>query len=163
MPQPTKSDVHVNVPLTNISIAFLQNQDDFIATKVFPNVPVKKQSDRYFVYPKGQWFRSDAQTRGLSQESAGSGYEIDNTPNYYCDVKALHKDIDDQVRANEDTPLSSDRDGTEFVFHHGRVDWIHHGFRHHTRYFVECFRVHTHLGHPCADDQHEAQDGPQAH
>lgn len=115
MPQPSKSDVHVNAPLTNISVAFLQDQSDFIATKVFPNVPVKKQSDRYFSYPKGQWFRSDAQTRGLSQESAGSGYDVDNTPNYYCDVKALHKDIDDQIRANEDTPLSSDRDGAEFV------------------------------------------------
>lgn len=113
MPQPT--DVHVNRPLTNISIAYLQDQSDFIATKVFPNVPVKKQSDTYFEYPKGQWFRSDAKPRGLGQESAGSGFNIENTGSYNAIPQALHKDIDDQLRANQDQPIDLDRDGTEFV------------------------------------------------
>jgi hypothetical protein len=115
MPQPTAGDVHVNKPLTNISVAYLQDLDEFIADKVFPNVPVTKQSDRYFEYPKDQWFRTDAQKRGVGQESAGSGFEVDNTPNYFCDVYALHKDIDDQIRANVDAPLNIDADATEFV------------------------------------------------
>jgi len=115
MPQPTRGDVHVNAPLTNISVAYLQDQKEFIADSVFPAVPVAKQSDRYFLYKKGQWFRSDAQIRGVSQETAGTGYEIDNTPNYYCDVWGLHKDIDDQIRANADAPLNLDREATELV------------------------------------------------
>jgi len=48
MPQPTARDVHVNAPLTNISIAFLQTQDSFVASRVFPSIPVTKQSDRYY-------------------------------------------------------------------------------------------------------------------
>ena len=115
MPQPTPSSVHVNRPLTAISIAFMQNQNRFIASKVFPTVSVKKQSDRYFVYDKQQWFRSDAKYRAPGTESAGSGFTIDNTPSYFANTVALHTDVDDDTRANADDPLSPDRDATEFV------------------------------------------------
>jgi hypothetical protein len=114
MPQPTAGDVHVNAPLTNISIAYLQNQDEFVSDKVFPNLPVQKESNLYFTYPKQQWFRSDAQKRGPSTESAGSGYEIDSD-SYFCEVYGLHKDIDDRVRANADQPINPDREATTFV------------------------------------------------
>lgn len=115
MPQPTASDVHVNAPLTGISIAFLQDQTGFVARKVFPVVPVQKQSDRYYVYDKKQWFRSDARKRAPGTESAGSGFTVDNTPTYFADVRALHKDVDDQIRANADPVVNPDRDATEFV------------------------------------------------
>lgn len=113
--QPTRSDVHVNRPLTNISIAYIQRAADFIADKVFPIVPVMKQSDRYFVYDKSYWFSAAAQLRAPATESAGSGFAIDNTPNYFAGVWALHKDVDDQTRANADAPLNMDRDATLFV------------------------------------------------
>lgn len=113
--QPTRSDVHVNKPLTMLSIAYIQRAEDFIASKVFPNVPVEKQSDRYFSYLKSFWFKTQSQRRAPGTESAGSGFAIDNTPNYFADVWAVHKDVDDQVRTNADTPLSMDRDATLFV------------------------------------------------
>jgi hypothetical protein len=114
MPQPTRGDVHVNRPLTNISVAFLQDQSRFIADKVFPSVPVMKKSDLYFTYPKEQWFRTDAQKRAPSTESAGSGYGI-TTASYSCEPYALHKDVDDQIRANADSPINLDAEATEFV------------------------------------------------
>lgn len=114
MPQPAVSDVHVNAPLTNISVAYLQSLEGFVADKVFPAVPVQKKSDVYFTYPKAQWFRTDAKERGPSTESAGSGYEV-STDDYGCRRYALHKDVDDEVRANSDIPLNADRDATEFV------------------------------------------------
>lgn len=114
MPQPSPSDVHVNAPLTNISVAYIQRQSDFIADQVFPNVPVQKQSDKFFTYDREFWFRSEAARRGPSSESAGSGYTL-STDDYRCDVFAVHKDVDDQVRANTDTPLDADRDATMFV------------------------------------------------
>lgn len=114
MAQPSQSDVFVNAPLGNIAVAYLQNQAEFISGRVFPTVPVQKQGGLYFVYPKDQWFRSDAQPRGVSQESAGSGYTLD-TDDYNCRVYALHKDIDDQVRANAGPPINLDSDATEFT------------------------------------------------
>jgi hypothetical protein len=115
MAQPTRSDVHVNKPLTNISIAYIQNAKDFVADKVFPIVPVMKQADRYFTYDKKSWFRTEAHVRAPASESAGSGFTIQNTPSYYADVWAVHKDVDDQIRANADQPLDMDRDSTLFV------------------------------------------------
>ncbi len=114
MPQPAQSDVHVDVILTNISIAYIQDQKNFVSQQVFPIVPVDKQSDKYFIYTKGDWFRDEAQKRADATESAGSGYTL-STDNYYADVYAFHKDIGDQVRANTDNPLDPDRDATQFV------------------------------------------------
>jgi len=114
MPQPVPSDVHVNAPLTNISIAYMQDQNDFVADKMFPNVPVRKQSDLYYKYERDNWFRSEAKLRAPGTESAGSGFEI-TTDSYSALVQALHKDVDDQLRANQDAPLNMDRDAAEFV------------------------------------------------
>ena len=114
MPQPTISAVHVNRPLTNISIAWTQDQNEFVAGKVFPMVPVSKRSDSYYLYDREYWFSNEMKKRAPGAESAGGGYDI-STATYSCDVFALHKDIADQIRANEDVPLSSDRDATEWL------------------------------------------------
>jgi hypothetical protein len=74
MPQPTASDAHVNMPLTATSVAWMQDQREFVNDRVFPVVPVQKQSDRYYVYDRDNWFRAQAEKRALSSESAGSGF-----------------------------------------------------------------------------------------
>lgn len=112
--QPTASDSHIDKPLTNISIAYIQQQNVFIADKVFPTVPVDKQSDKYFTYTKNDWFRDEAKVRPPATESVGSGFNLSST-SYYADVWAIHKDIPDQVRANTDMPINPERDATEFV------------------------------------------------
>lgn len=116
MPQPTSSQVHVDAILTNISVAYLQRAENFIADKVFPVVPVDKQSDKYFVYDKNDWLRDEARVRADGTESVGSGYNI-ATATYYADVYAIHKDIGDQTRANADAPINVDREAAEFVTH----------------------------------------------
>ena len=104
MPQPTSSDVHVSVPLTTFSVAYIQGQDRYIADRVFPNISVRKQGDRYWTYDKNDFFREEVSLRAPGTESTGSGFRVDNTPTYYCNVYATHKDIDDQVRANAVAP-----------------------------------------------------------
>lgn len=113
--QPTYQQVHVDSMLTNISVAYQQAADAFVAAKVFPLVPVQKQSDRYFLYKKEDWFRDEAEKRAPATESAGGGYEIDNTPTYFCEKYAYHKDVTEEDRVNTDIPLNADRDATEFV------------------------------------------------
>ncbi len=111
MTQPTPSDVHVNRPLTNISVAFIQDASHFIARRVFQAISVKKQSDQYFTYDRSYFQRAEMKKRAPGTESAGGGYGV-GTANYFCDVWALHKDVADPTRKNEDTPLNSDRDST---------------------------------------------------
>jgi hypothetical protein len=114
MPQPTQSSVHVDAILTNISVAYFQQNQNFIATRVFPVVPVSKQSDKFFTYTKNDWFRDEAQRRADATESAGGGYNL-STDSYQADVYAFHKDIGDQTRANADAPINVDREAAEFV------------------------------------------------
>ena len=114
MPQPNVNSVHVDSILTNISVAYLQKAENFIADKVFPVVPVDKKSDKYFVYTKNDWFRDEAQRRADGTESAGSGYNL-TTGTYSADVFAFHKDVGDQTVANADAPLNPLREATEFV------------------------------------------------
>lgn len=112
--QPSRSDVHVDGPLTQISIAFTQNADSFVSGRVFPNIPVSHQSDTYYTYPKGEFLRDDMEFRAPGTESAGANYRL-GTGSYSAPVRALHKDIADQVRANSDSVLSPDREATEFL------------------------------------------------
>lgn len=114
MPNPTPGDLHINVPLTNISVAYIQNQSNFIADSVFPRVPVQKQSDLYWKYRKSEWRRTDVQKRAPSTETPGVGWNV-TTDSYYAHVYGVHKDIDDQLRANADSAFALDRDTTEFI------------------------------------------------
>lgn len=114
MPNPTQSDLHVNVPLTNVSIAYKQASSAYIADKVFPKVPVKKQSDLYWKYSKSDWRRTDVQKRAPSTETPGVGWNV-TTDQYYAHVYGVHKDIDDQLRANADSNFKMDSDATQFI------------------------------------------------
>ena len=114
MPNPVGSDLHVNVPLTNVSVAYFQDQSTFVADKVFPVIPVDKQANLFNRYSKSQWRRTNAQKRAPGTESVGTGYDI-TRDNYYCDVYAIHKDITDQDRAAADSEWQLDKDATNLV------------------------------------------------
>lgn len=114
---PTKAQAHIDRALTNISVAYMQDETAFIADKVFPRIPVKKQSDVYFIYNKGDMFRDEARERGRASESVGSDYGVEASAPYYCKVYSFHSDVTEQDRANFDDPLDADRDATDFVSH----------------------------------------------
>lgn len=109
MPLPTIADVHVDALLSNMSIAYIQDEKNYIAHRVFASVDVKKQSDRYVKFPKGYFLRSDAQRRVGGTESASKKFSVDTTPTYFCEPWALHHDIDDRKRANADSPMMIDQ------------------------------------------------------
>lgn len=112
---PTKGEAHIDRALTNMSVAYMQEEKAFIADKVFPKIPVQKQSDVYFVYNKGDFFRDEARVRSGASESVGGEYGIESADPYHCRVHAFHKDVTDQERANMDDPLDADKDATDFV------------------------------------------------
>lgn len=114
MAQPNPSGVHIDAALTNISTAFVQSRSNFIASRVFPTVPVSKQTDKYFTFDQNDWFRDEAQVRPPATESAGGGFNI-GTDSYSCAVYAFHKDLDDQTLSNADAPLNLESAAAEFV------------------------------------------------
>lgn len=112
---PTMQNAHIDRALTNTSVAYMQDASAFIADKVFPIVKVKRQSDVFYVYNKGDFMRDEAQVRGAASESAGGDYGVEAADPYYCRKHAFHKDITPEERANYDEPLDADTDATDFV------------------------------------------------
>lgn len=111
---PTRNDVHIDQGLSNLSIAYMQSEDRFIAGQIFPVVPVDKISDKYFTFEKGDWFRDQAKRRGPGTPSEGGTYRISND-SFNCDVYAFHNDIPHQIEANADAALDLERNSTKLV------------------------------------------------
>ena len=114
MPQPTLTQVHTPTPLTNIAVAYMQDDASYIADKVFPVVPVAHQSDIYYVWSKADFFRNNARKRSDATESAGAGVNL-TTDTYRADVWALHDDIGEQARANQDPSVDLETTTTEYL------------------------------------------------
>ena len=112
--QPSIEQVHIDKPLTNISIAYIQDSTEYVADEMFPSVPVSKRSDKYFVYDKNDWLRDEAERRADATETTGSGYNLSDDE-YFCEVWGFHKDTGAQTVANEDDVLDAFTDATEFV------------------------------------------------
>jgi hypothetical protein len=111
MSQPTPGDVFVSAPLTNISFNYVADQSMAIADRMFPNVPVNIQGGIVWEWDLGYLLRNGMKPRAPNAESAGIGNRL-NQKTYACVVEALHHDIPDQRRANETSPISSDREAT---------------------------------------------------
>lgn len=112
---PDMKTAHIDRAMTNVSVSYLQDASAFIADKVFPIVPVKRQSDVFYTYSKEDFMRDEAQVRGAATESAGGDYGVEASDPYYCRKHAFHKDVTPEERTNYDEPLDADKDATDFV------------------------------------------------
>jgi hypothetical protein len=105
--------VHVDQPLTNLTLAYAQSQENFIADKVFPTVGVSKQSDKYYIYDRANMNRTgDVAKLAPRTEVNRIGMTISNS-SYFADVYGLGMDFDEQTLANEDAMLDIRSAGAE--------------------------------------------------
>ena len=107
-------DAHIDRALTNMSVAYMQDASNYIADKVFPIIPVKRQADLYYIYNTGDFLRDEAKVRGAISESVGGDYDL-GSATYYCKKYAFHKDVSPEERVNYDEPLDADKDAQIFV------------------------------------------------
>lgn len=113
MPQPTVSAVHISAALTDIAVAFIQDETAYVADDVFPIVPVQHQANKYFYFSQDDFFRDEAQLRADGTESAGGGFNL-GTASYAADVWAYHMDLGEQTRSNADPAVNMDVATTKF-------------------------------------------------
>lgn len=111
---PLQSAVHVDQLLTNLSVGWWNDESTYLASRVFPNVSVDRQSNKYRIFNKNDWFRSDAAKRADTAEANIVDYTL-STDTYFADVYALKTLIGDQTRANFDQPGSLDQDSTRLL------------------------------------------------
>jgi hypothetical protein len=110
--QPTPESVHVDAILTNLSVAYKNGL--YIADRVFPSVPVNKKSDKYFTFPKGAWFRDEADVRGPGAAAKEAGYLV-SSDSYLCEEYAIDHRIPRETIENADDPLQPWETGVNFA------------------------------------------------
>lgn len=97
--QPTAESLHINHYLTDMAIAWVQDDSKFVAGRVFPTLPVQFKSDDYPIYERGYFYRDEFGVRPYGGRPKEIGYKIEKGK-YSCEEEALEGKIDDRVRAN---------------------------------------------------------------
>ena len=121
MPMLTPSQVHIDVPLTNLTVAYAQETSGFVADKVFGTVSVSKQSDKYYKYDREGLRHGDVKVLAPRTEVNRVGMSL-STDNYFADVRGLGMDFDEQMLANEDTMLEVRSQGANVLLEKIMID-----------------------------------------
>lgn len=106
MSLPTRNDAKpVDVLLTDYAMGYAQKTSaNYAASKVGTVKKVKKASDRYVVWDKGDWWRSEMQQVGRGEASPEAGFRL-STDTYFCDEYRLKKLVLDKDVTDADVDL----------------------------------------------------------
>jgi hypothetical protein len=97
-----------------MSLQILQEPDSYIAGKVFPMVPSKKEADFYYKYQDSDFFKDQAKKRAPNTEAQIGDYSL-TTDNFFCQEWSFGTDISVREYENADNPLDPEGDATRFV------------------------------------------------
>lgn len=98
----TGRDLHIDVPLTNLSVGYRTQGN--IADMVLPPVTVNKQHNGYYIWPRESWFQVYNADRAPGTRANIIDFEV-SSDNYFCKNYALAKEIPLEDLANADTSL----------------------------------------------------------
>jgi len=117
----TARDVHIDMPLTNLVLGF--EPTGFIVQDIFPVVNVPKQSDLYYKYDKGDFFRIPSTTiRAPKTKGRTVSFNV-SSDTYYANNYALVDELTYETLANADTPLKLKEKSARFVTNLLHLDW----------------------------------------
>ena len=121
MPMLTPSQVHLDVPLTNLTIAYAQEMTNFVADKVFGTISVDKQSNKFYKYDREGLRHGDVKLLAPRTEVNRVGMSLSND-NYFAEVRGIGMDFDEQELANEDTMLEFRSQGANVLMEKILID-----------------------------------------
>jgi hypothetical protein len=119
--QPTQYQIlDADQRLTNISILQLNDPSVFIASQVFPQVPVNLQAGKYVTYNSGDFNKTEmrATADGAPAPLAGWGKGEDT---YFCEVYKEATIIGPAAMANTTAPFDLLRDSTMMLTNHALI------------------------------------------
>ena len=115
MAQPTLQSVQAIDPvLTNLAIGYMQDESRFIASKLFPYVPIDKANGTYYSFDKKYWFTDEMKERVPGTNFARTGYGL-STGTVKTIQWALEHAIPDEIRENSQVPMDLEEAGTRFI------------------------------------------------
>lgn len=101
--------IHIDKALENVSVAY--TPAEFIAQKLVPKVPVKKESDQYFIYDN-QINALEDTIRAAGADARRVTFEV-STSSYTMEEHALSQVIPDRLKQNADKAIRLEIDATE--------------------------------------------------
>ena len=108
---PTVQKLHIDKMLTNISIGYQNEQ--YIGDKIFKEVTVNKQSDKYYVHGMER-FRQHDDHRAPGTEANEINWTFSDDQ-FYTEGHALRHAIADEEKQNSDDVFDLESEGTELV------------------------------------------------
>lgn len=113
-------DLHIDVPLSNMVIGF--EPTGFIVQNIFPSVNVGKQSDKYYKWTKGDFFRIVDTRR--SRKTKGHSVEFSvSSDSYYADNYALVHEFPFEDMINADVVLAGREKRARAIKNLLTLDW----------------------------------------
>lgn len=106
--------IHVDTYLTDYSESYQQDSTNFVAALASSTIQVQKESDKYVVYPRGYFWRDEAQVRPLGGRPVQVSYKVDSGQ-YLAEEWALEHTVDDRQRTNADAPIKLDENATKLL------------------------------------------------
>lgn len=115
MSLPTLSDITAVDPvMTNMLRGYKQDASRFIASQLFPVVPVDDKSGTYYIFDKKYWFTDQMQERAPGQPYPRADFAATSTT-YDTKQWALAVPIADEIRKANQAPMDLELAAIEFL------------------------------------------------
>lgn len=109
---PTLNQVHHDSILQNLTIAY--DNQDYIGSRIGQIIPVKKDSDYYYVFDKASQLRSTAGYRAPGTSSNRDDFALSEVK-YQCREIAQSTTLPDEIVAGADEVLDYEMEATDFT------------------------------------------------
>lgn len=104
---PAFQQVHQDVPLTNLSIAYFQDPSTYGLMNVFPRVPSPFASNKFYTFDRAYFLASRAEKRASGSPAPITGFAL-STDNFSVERDSIGGAIPDPDRANADPGVDLD-------------------------------------------------------
>lgn len=108
---PLRKDVHIDKALSNISLKY--GNEAYISQMLCPNVPVKHETDKYYIYGR-EHFQLPEARRSQGAPANQIDYNVTNAA-YQLYKYSLKKLVTDDEKNNADQALRPEIDATEYL------------------------------------------------
>lgn len=108
---PSAKQMHQDAALENISVGYIPT--GLVASQLIPTVPVKHESDKYYVYSK-----DNLKIPNTRRADGAEANEVDwnlSTSSYVVEEEALKRLVTDRQRKNADAAVRPEIDATKFL------------------------------------------------
>jgi hypothetical protein len=122
MPIPLARDAHFDVPLSNFAVSAFNTDDaQYVGMQLMPEVPVGKQSDKYYVIERGAFQRVPATIRARGTHARRVQFTV-TSGSYYANNYALATETPLEDLANADNAIQLRENNTVLLVNGLKLD-----------------------------------------